>query len=799
MSDSSTGIFICCCGDNISGTVDIKRLKESLSREKVACVEEYPYLCSVQGQELIKNKINDINLDNVVIAACSPKLHEKNFQKCIGSAGINKYLLDVANIREQAAWVKKDPDPTKRALDYIKSSLNAVKKASPRETTRISVIKSVLVIGGGISGITAALSLAKQNIKVHLVEKNPTIGGNMVKIGKVFSAEDLSEECSLCSLAPLMGEVAENENIELFTCSQVTEVQGMAGNFKIKISTGPVLIDSEKCTSCGDCSHVCPVNVSDEWNDDLSTHKAIYKPFAQALPSTYTIDTESCTQCGACVKACSAGAINLENQAEEQEIDAGAIVVATGHVEMKPFHLNEMGYGNVSGVMTQTELARLLAVNGPSSGKLVDMSTGQMPKRMVMIQCVGSRDRKPGNIPHCSTICCMTALKHASYISDHFPDVEIFICYTDLRTPGTYENYYFETQKKGEKNIRFIRGRVADVRTHNFENTENLEDSTCSTNSINSFNFIKNQNLQVRVEDTLGGGLMDIETDMVVLSCALEPSPGINDLEQILGITLTPEMFVKEKNPKMEPTMTTVPGIFVCGTAREAMDITSAINMSRSAVSHVGELLGAGEIALEPEFAVVDPEKCNLCKECLKCPADAVKIMEKAHIGHGACKICGYCVSLCENKAINIPGYSDEEIMARIDGILDDSDGSSILAFLDDKIAYVAADNAGLNKVQYPPEIRIIKIPSILRLEIKHILFAFEKGAKGIFLGDGLGHVFGAKFSKALVVKVKDLTEELQKAGIAHEKIMFYEAYLPHYKGLVNKFKDFKNVLGEIK
>jgi heterodisulfide reductase subunit A len=792
VSDSSTGVFICCCGDNISGTVDIKHLKESLSREKVACVEEYPYLCSIQGQELIKNKITDINLDNVVIAACSPKLHEKKFQKCIESAGINKYLLDMPNIREQAAWVKKDPDPTKRALAHIKSSIKAVKKASPRETTRISVIKSVLVIGGGISGITAALSLAKQNIKVHLVEKNPTIGGNMVKIGKVFSAEDLSEECSLCSLAPLMGEVAENENIELLTLSQVTEVQGMAGNFKIKVSTGPVLVDPEKCTSCGYCSPVCPVNVPDEWNDNLSTHKAIYKPFSQSVLSTYTIDTESCTSCGACLKACSAGAINLGNPVEEHEIDVGAIVVATGHVEMKPYHLNELGYGKLSGVMTQTELARLLAVNGPTSGKLVDINTGQIPKRMVMIQCVGSRDRKPGNIPHCSTICCMTALKHASYISDHFPDVEIFICYTDLRTPGTYENYYFETQKKGEKNIRFIRGRVADVRTHNIENSENnLENSDSSANSL------KNQNLLVRVEDTLGGGLMDIETNMVGLSCALEPSPSITGLEQVLGITLTPEMFVKEKNPKMEPTLTTMPGIFVCGTAREAMDITSAINMSRSAVSQVGELLGPGEMVLEPEFASVNPDKCNLCKECLKCPADAVKIMENAHIGPGACKSCGYCVTLCENKAIELPGYTDEEIMARIAGILDDSDRSSILAFLDDKIAYVAADNAGLNQAQYPPEVRIIKISSILRLESKHLLFAFEKGAKGIFLGDGLGHALGVKFSQTLVEKVKELTKDLQKEGIGSERIMFYEAYLPHYKGLVNKFKDFKTLLDE--
>jgi heterodisulfide reductase subunit A len=339
-----------------------------------------------------------------------------------------------------------------------------------------------------------------------------------------------------------------------------------------------------------------------------------------------------------------------------------------------------------------------------------------------------------------------------------------------MRTPGTYENYYFETQKKGEKTVKFIRGKVAEVKK-------------------NKGKFV------ARVEDTLGGGILDIENDMVVLSCALEPPEDILEIENAFGVSLTLEMFVKEKNSKMEPTQTTVPGIFVCGTAKEAMDVTASINMSRSAASQVAELISQGNIEIEPDFAVINQDRCLMCKECVKsCHSGAVYLGETIQIDPVACSGCGGCISKCQNNAISLPLSSDEDILARIDGYL--SNGTpAVIAFLDKEIAYTAADNMGKNRLNYPSEVRIIKVPSILRLESKHILHAFKMGAAGIFLGDGTGNAAGSQVSERLMLKVEELKDELEKAGIGPERIYFYEAYLPHYKGLASKLKEFSSLV----
>jgi heterodisulfide reductase subunit A1 len=760
------GVFICHCGDNISRSVDIERLKEALKDENVVFVDENLYLCSVDGQKLIRDRIKSQDLDGVVVAACSPEVHQQKFRDCVESSGVNRYMVEVANIREQCAWIK-DPDPTLRAIDTVRSSIKAVKHGKPRDKIDLNVVKSVLVIGGGIAGITAALSLARQNLKVYLVEKSPTIGGNMFRIGKVFSAATLSEECAMCSLGPLMSEVAEHPNVEVLNLSEVKEVKGHAGDFKVKIKVEPSMVDPDKCTSCGECSKACKVEVPDEWNVDLTTRKAVYRPFPQAVPGSYTVDVDSCVKCGACVETCSAGAINLDNEVYTVNLNVGSMVIATGYQELDPRDKEEFRYGVDGDVLTQMELARILAVNGPTSGRLLTPSTGGKPRRIVMVQCVGSRDKKPGSIPHCSTICCMVALKHANYIANHFKGTEVYICYTDMRTPGTYENYYFETQKKGEKSIRFIRGKVAEV----------IRD--------------RDGKLVTRVEDTLGGGFLEVETDMVVLSCALKPSEGAESMEEIIGVSLTPELFVEEKHPKLNPTETTVPGVFVCGTAKGAMDITEAINMSRSAASQVAELLCQDTVQIEPKFALISPEKCETCGECLgHCFNGAMYMDGNVCIDPFTCTGCGSCVSKCPQNAIELPGSSDEEIFARIDGHLDDG-CSKILAFLDEKIAYIAADNMGLNNVSYPSEVRIIKVPSVARLEVKHIVYAFSKGAVGIFLGDGSANTSGGQTGEALRQKVKELKDGLIFNDIDPCRLMFYEAYLPHYKGLASKLEEF--------
>lgn len=771
MSQSNIGVFICHCGDNISKNIDMELLKQKFSVDDLSCIVEHDYLCSVEGQHLIHNKVESLGLDGLIIAACSPEIHQGKFRDFAEDAGVNRYLVDIANIREQCAWVSKDPEPTTRAVDIIRSSIFAVRNAEQLEKIILPVVKSVVVIGGGISGITAALSLARQNIKVFLVEKTPTIGGNMVKIGKVYSSDTMSEECAMCSLAPLMGEVNDHPLIEILTMSSVSNITGHRGDFKIKVITDPLMVNGNQCTSCGECSRVCGVCVLDEWNANLLTRKAIYKPFPGAVPRSYTVDTCVCVKCGACVEACTVGAINLECESTERILNAGAIIIATGHNELDPGDKEEYGYHKFSGVITQMELARILAVNGPTDGQLRVPGDDKSIRRLVMVQCVGSRDRKPGSIPYCSTVCCMVALKHANYISNHFKGVEVFICYTDMKTLGKYEDYYFETQKNGEKNLRFIRGRVAEV-------LEDLDDK-----------------LVVRVEDTLGEGLMEVEADMVVLSCAIKPSDDAELMESIFDISLNEEYFVMEKHPKLEPTQTTVPGIFVCGTARGGMDITDSINMARSAASNVMELMSSDTIEIEPKYAMIDNVKCIECGECVDfCSSGAIYINPDVFIDPFVCSGDGGCIGNCPQNAIYLPGCSDMEIFARIQGSLSSGE-PLILAFLDEKIAYVAADNIGVNRRDYPVEVRIIRISSIMRLELKHILYAFENGAVGIFLGDGTGNASGSQVKEKLEDKVEEMKSGVASALIDPDRIWFYEAYLPHYKGLASNLKEFRDNL----
>jgi len=764
------GVFLCCCGDNISSEIDFEKLKRSVCDE-VLFIDETPYLCSNEGIEHVVEKIKSEKPEGIVIAACSPRMHEKRFRSCVETAGMNRYMVDFANIREQCAWVSKDADPTVKAIDLLNSSINAVKNSISLEKIQFPVTKSAMVVGGGISGITAALSLAKHGIKVYLVEKSASIGGNMVKIGKVFSADTLSEECAMCSLGPLISEVGENPNIEVIPMAEVTGVKGHFGNFSASIKTEPRIVNIESCTSCGNCAEVCNVTIPDEFNSNLTLKNAAYKPFQGALPSSYSIDPNACIECGSCVVVCPANAINLESKSKDIELNVGAVVLATGYTELNPELMEEFGYNKIEGVITQMELARLLAVNGPTSGKLVSPLTGKKPRTIVMIQCVGSRDRKPGSIPHCSTVCCMTALKHSNYILNHHNGTEIYICYTDIRTPGTYENYYFETQKKGEKSLRFIRGKVAQVKKLNKDV------------------------LVARVEDTLGGGVTDIETDMVVLSAALMPSDTISGVQKATGVGLTEEKFVKEKNSKMDPTQTTVPGIFVSGTAKGAMDITESINMSRSAASRISELLIQDFMDIEPNFAVLDQDNCDQCLKCLnQCPSNAIYLDNKVEVDPVACTGCGYCISLCERHALSLPLYTDQLIHARIDGALK-MRNSTILTFLDEKIAYVAADNMGSNRLNYPSDIRIIKVPSILRLEVKHLIYGFKRGAKGIFLGDGTANASGESLNEKLNEKLNELVEGISAEGIDPSRVYFYQAYLPHYKGLANKLKEFSKSL----
>lgn len=756
-SSIDIGVFLCKCGGNISDTVDIERLKSSIDAK---VVKEFENLCSIKCQKNIRDIILEEELDRVVIAACSPITHEKTFRNHVDP--LNPYLLEMANIREQCSWVHSDVDKaTNKALSLTNAAIERVKYARPLDAIVRKTKKSAAVIGGGISGITTALSLAKQGIKVHIIEEKPTVGGNMIKIGKVFSPEKLAEECALCLFNPLINEAVQHKNIDIITNAELKSSERKAGNFNLLVDKRPTFVKVDKCIACGNCAEVCPVDVPNEWNENLMMRKAIYKPFPQSVPDVYTIDEEHCIKCGKCQKVCSMNAINLDMKGEIIPLNVGSVVIATGH---KGFDLKkrpEYGYERYGDVITQMELARIMGVNGPTNGKLLRPSNNEVPRRIVMVQCAGSRDETPEGKRYCSKVCCMVALKHASFIKRYYPDTEIIICYTDMRTVGMYENYFRYVQSKG---IKLLRGRPGDIAK-------------------------KGKNLVVRVEDTLRGEQVEIETDMVILSEAMEPSEGTLKVAETLNVGLTEDLFIKEKHPKIKPVATDIEGIYVCGTAQGPKDITDSVSQANAAASKVSEIMNGG-LEIEPTISVVDPFKCQMCGNCVEaCKYKAIYMHdERISVDPIACTGCGICISKCEHDAVEVMGQTDSQIFAMISGMLKDKKEGErrILAFVD-YIGYVASDNIGINRISYPESVRIIRISSINRLMPKHIIYAFENGADGIFLGEYPDDIM----YPAIQEKVREIKSALIKNAIDPDRLMYYKVYAPYFRGLANKFYEF--------
>ncbi len=756
MSNLKVGVFICECGGNISDMIDIDEVKSSLD---VEVVEQFENLCSLNGRKIIRDAIFEHDLDRVVIAACSPISHEKTFQDYVQP--LNPYLIDMANIREQCSWVHDDKDKaTKKAITLINGSIEKVKQSDEVNPIYCQTPDEVAVIGGGIAGLNAALSLAKQGTKVTIIEQSPSIGGHMAKIGKVFSPVKIAEECGMCLLNPILNEVVWNKNIDILTNTKVVEAERRAGTYNLILEKSPRYVDTEKCIACGKCSEVCEVEVPDDWNDNLSTRKAIYRPFGQSYPEAYVIDMENCDKCGKCMRECPMKAIRLKRKPEKVPLSVGSVILATGHQLFDPDLRPEYGYSRYRDVITQSELGRITGVNGPTKGKLIK-SNGKVPKRVVMIQCVGSRDEKPNGHKYCSKVCCMVALKNANIIKHKYPDTDIVICYTDVRTPGMYEKYYKHSQAEG---VRFIRGRPGEV-------------------------VKKDDNYIVRVEDTLKGEFSEIEADMVVLSTAMEPSEGTKEIAEILNVGTTEDNFIKESHPKIKPVTTDLQGTFVCGTAQDPKDITESIMQATAAASKVSEY-NYGGIEIEPFIAEIDEEKCMLCGDCVeKCKFKSMSIRDdKIDIDPMSCTGCGKCLTACKYSAITVNGNIDEKIKATIDGILSnvDKDERTILVFLDN-IGYTAADNIGVNRLKYPESIHIIKVHSVNRVRPRHIRHALENGADGIFIGEFPGDLMYDEVER----KINRVKDRIAEQNQNPERVEFSKVYIPYFTGLAKKLTDF--------
>ncbi len=759
------GVFLCQCGGNISDVIDIKKLQEELIKEEdVVTVKTHENLCSLEGKKIIKEQILRENLNRVVISACSKVTHGETFKNYIQP--LNPYLYEMANVREQCSWVTEDSQKaTNKALSLINSSIETVKYNEPLEQLPVNVKNKVLVLGAGISGLTAAISIANQGNEVILAEKREAVGGAMVQVGKVFSPEKLTEDCAACLLNPIINEMINHKNITLLTNTVLERSERRSGNFDVILRKKPGYVDPDKCTSCGKCTDICPAIAPDEWNEGLIQRKAISKPFPQAVPSIYTLDDDVCVKCGSCVNVCPVDAINLDAIDEIISLKVGSIVIATGHQRFDTSKRPEYGHTRYPDVLSQMQLARIIGVNGPTHGKLVVPSTGKTPRRVVMIQCVGSRDQMPNGHKYCSKVCCMVAIKNAKLILSHYPETEVIICYTDIRTPGVYEKYYKYAQDNG---IEFVRGRPGEVTQ-------------------------EDDHMLVRIEDTLTGQREDIPTDLVVLSAALEPSEGTNDVAQILKVGQTEDNFIKEKHPKIKPVQTDIEGIYVCGTAQGPKDITDSIIQANAAAVKVSELVNGG-LEVEPFIASINVKKCILCGKCVDtCIYQAItKSKHSIHVDPVSCTGCGDCILTCNQEAISIQGQSDDRLEASIRGILKNKseDEHIIIAFLDD-IGNVSANNMGINRVDCPDSVRIINVPFVNRVKYRHIKYALTHGANGVFLGEYPGNSQHDEI-RASVTKMKN---RLESDGIDPNRLIVHGVFIPYFRGLSNQFKEFDDYL----
>ncbi len=648
------GVYVCHCGTNIAGVVDVAAVREFAEKiPGVVVARDYKFMCSDPGQSLIKEDIVQYRLNRVVVAACSPLMHEKTFRRACMLGGLNQFLFQMANIREQVSWVTEDHAvATEKAKAQVNAAIAKARFLEPLETATFKVKRAVAIIGGGIAGIQAALDIAEAGDKVYLIEREPSIGGHMAQFDKTFPTLD----CAACILTPKMVSAGSHPNIELMTYSEVESVSGFVGNFKVKVRHKAKYVDHDKCTGCGTCMEKCPVKkIPSEFEQGLSNRRAIYTLFPQAVPNKPVIDREHCTyflkggKCRVCERVCEPGAIKWDDEDRIEEIEVGAIVVATGYELFDPSVIPQYGYGKYPDVYTSLEFERLNSAAGPTGGKIV-CRDGRTPERVAIVHCVGSRDENYNK--HCSKVCCMYSLKYAHLIAEK-TGAEIFNFYIDMRTGGKrYEEFY---RRLCEEGARFVRGKVAEITDKAVDDEEEGK-------------------LIVRAEDTLLGETLRVPVDMVILSPAITAREDADALGRLLGVSRGPDGFFIEKHPKLGPVETAIDGVFLAGTCSGPMDIPETVAQGSGAAAQVLSLFQRGMVELEPHYSEVVEEFCSGCKTCLDvCPFGAISFNEDKQvsvINEALCKGCGTCAAACPSGAIKARHFTTEQVLAEIEGVL---------------------------------------------------------------------------------------------------------------------------------
>jgi heterodisulfide reductase subunit A len=710
------GVFICHCGLNIAGTLDIKELVEyAKTIPDVVYVKENRYTCADPGQDEIRKGIKEYKLNRVVVAACSPRMHEPTFRRTVSEAGLNPFLFEMANIREFSSWCHPSTpkEATERAKDAIRMAVAKARLMMPLQTIEVPVTNKALVVGGGIAGMNAALDLAEMGFKVYLLEKGESIGGHMAALDKTFPTLD----CSICIEGPKMVDVGRHPNIEIISNADLLKVDGYVGNFKVKIRRNPRFVLADRCTGCGECKDACPIEFPNEWDMNLGTRKAISVPFDQSVPLIYSINKDYCIECYKCVDICGAReAINFEQQPEEVDIEVGAIIVATGYDVYLPYDMPLLGYGKYPNVITSMEFERLILAAGPTGGKVIRASDGKKPHTIAFIQCVGSRDKN--KYPYCSNYCCMYTLKHVVQLKEKYKeDIEAYVFYIDIRSPGKgYEEFYDRAREGG---VNFIRGRVSRI----------SEDP-------------KTHNLVLHSEDANLGVPIEVEAEMVVLATASIPKKGSDELARILNLTRGADGFFMESHPKLKPLDAPTDGIFFAGACQGLKDIPYSVSQGSGAASRAATVISKPTWKIEPIISVVDPSKCrNVTAKCgicaTKCPYGAIKIEEgkPAQVISASCHGCGTCVAECPQDAITQLHFTDAQILAQIRAALEKDPEDKILAFLCNWCSYAGADLAGTSRFEYPPSIRPIRVMCSGRVDRDFILEALRLGAGMVLVG----------------------------------------------------------------
>ncbi len=655
MTQERIGVYVCHCGTNIAGKVDVAEVTRwAAEQPNVAIAREYKYMCSDPGQDLIKQDIEEHGITRAVVAACSPTMHEPTFRKAAGDGGLNPFLLQMANIREHCSWVTIDGDAaTEKAKRILGAQIHRLPLNTPLDPIEVPVNPNVMVVGGGIAGIEAALKLAQAGKKVYLVERDPSIGGHMAMFDKTFPTLD----CAACILTPKMSAAGKEPNIEMLAYSEVTEVDGYVGNFKVKVKKKARYVDVDKCTGCALCTEACVVRkVPNEFDQGLSKRAAAYIAFPQAVPLKATLDPTRClTLTGKkckqpCVTACGPAAIDFDQKDEEIDVEVGAIIMATGFQLWDPTPETRYSYGQVDNVISSLEFERISNASGPTGGHIV-CKNGEPPKSVAILHCVGSRDENYQEF--CSRVCCMYSLKFAHLIKEHLPECEVYECYIDMRTYGKgYEEFYKRLMDEG---VHFVRGRAAEV-------------------SAVPLSPGEQGRLVVKVEDTLLGITRRLPVDMVVLSSGLAPRDDAKAMAQTFGFGCSANGFYLERHPKLEPVSTVTDGIFIAGCCQYPKDIPDTVAQAGAAAAGALALVDNATVKVEPTIAYIDPEMCSGCHICVGlCPHAAIQYNEEkgvAEVIEAACKGCGVCVAACGSGVPQQRGYLDEQIFAEIEGAL---------------------------------------------------------------------------------------------------------------------------------